>query len=162
MQYIPVTFSLHTLVSKYPVYTPRKQSSWGQHGAHLGPVGPRWAPCWPHEPCSQGIFTGNKHTILWFFKPQNTLMTSNSSAHTFMKDKSASGNNGSCALNQERVQNTKSVYEDSTVQKPWTAHQVSAILPYFIPSIIWIYIFFLPTISDIFLIGSRHDGHSFT
>ena len=25
----------------------------GQHGAHLGPVGPRWAPCWPHEPCYQ-------------------------------------------------------------------------------------------------------------
>ena len=24
---------------------PREQSSWGQHGAHLGPVGPRWAPC---------------------------------------------------------------------------------------------------------------------
>ena len=20
-------------------------------GAHLGPVGPRWVPCWPHEPC---------------------------------------------------------------------------------------------------------------
>ena len=34
---------------------PREQSSWGQHGAHLGPVGPRWAPCWPHEPCYQGI-----------------------------------------------------------------------------------------------------------
>ena len=33
---------------------PRKQSSWGQHGAHLGPVGPRWAPCWHHEPCYQG------------------------------------------------------------------------------------------------------------
>ena len=28
---------------------PRQQSSWGQHGAHLGPVGPRWTPCWPHE-----------------------------------------------------------------------------------------------------------------
>ena len=27
----------------------------GQHGAHLGPVGPRWAPCWPHEPCYQYI-----------------------------------------------------------------------------------------------------------
>ena len=27
---------------------------WGQHGAHLGPVGLRWAPCWPHEPCYQG------------------------------------------------------------------------------------------------------------
>ena len=24
---------------------PRKQGSRGQHGAHLGPVGPRWAPC---------------------------------------------------------------------------------------------------------------------
>ena len=33
---------------------PRLQSSWGQHGGHLGPVGPRWAPCWPHEPCYQG------------------------------------------------------------------------------------------------------------
>ena len=33
---------------------PRWQSSWGQHGAHLGPVGPRWAPCWPHESCYQG------------------------------------------------------------------------------------------------------------
>ena len=31
-----------------------KQSSRGQHGAHLGPVGPRWAPYWPHEPCYQG------------------------------------------------------------------------------------------------------------
>ena len=30
------------------------QSSWSQHGAHLGPVGPRWAPYWPHESCYQG------------------------------------------------------------------------------------------------------------
>ena len=28
----------------------------GQHGAHLGPVGPRWAPCWPHETCYQGVY----------------------------------------------------------------------------------------------------------
>ena len=33
---------------------PRYQGSWGQHGAHLGPVGPRWAPCWSHKPCYQG------------------------------------------------------------------------------------------------------------
>ena len=26
------------------------------HGAHLGPLGPRWAPCWPYEPCYQGGF----------------------------------------------------------------------------------------------------------
>ena len=25
------------------------------HGANMGPpVGPRWAPCWPHEPCYRG------------------------------------------------------------------------------------------------------------
>ena len=24
--------------------------------AHFGPDGPRWAPCWSHEPCYQGIF----------------------------------------------------------------------------------------------------------
>ena len=23
--------------------------------AHLGPVGPSWAPCWPYEPCYQSI-----------------------------------------------------------------------------------------------------------
>ena len=33
----------------------RKQRSRGQHRAHLGPVGPRWAPCRPNEPCSHGI-----------------------------------------------------------------------------------------------------------
>ena len=32
----------------------KKQSWWDRHGAHLGPVGPRWVPCWPHEPCYQG------------------------------------------------------------------------------------------------------------
>ena len=32
---------------------PRQQSSRGQHGAHLGPVGLRCAPDWPHEPCYQ-------------------------------------------------------------------------------------------------------------
>ena len=26
------------------------------HGAYLGPTGPRWAPCWPQEPCYQGQF----------------------------------------------------------------------------------------------------------
>ena len=26
----------------------------GPTWAHLGPVGPRWAPCWPHESCYQG------------------------------------------------------------------------------------------------------------
>ena len=33
---------------------PWLQGSWGQHGAHLGPTGPRWTPCWPHELCYLG------------------------------------------------------------------------------------------------------------
>ena len=33
---------------------PWQQSSWGQHGAQLGLTGPRWAPCWLHEPCYLG------------------------------------------------------------------------------------------------------------
>ena len=36
---------------------PWEQSSWGQHGAHLGPTGPRRAPCWPHELCYLGYVT---------------------------------------------------------------------------------------------------------
>ena len=34
-----------------PVDSNPEQGSWGQHGANLGPTGPRWAPCWPHEHC---------------------------------------------------------------------------------------------------------------
>ena len=34
-------------------YQPREQDSWGQQGAHLGPVGPRWATSWAHEPYYQ-------------------------------------------------------------------------------------------------------------
>ena len=33
--------------------------SWGQHGAHLGPTGPRWDPCWPHELCYPGCCNVN-------------------------------------------------------------------------------------------------------
>ena len=39
-----------------PLPLPWLQGSWGQHGAYLGPTGPRWAPCWPHELCYLGIF----------------------------------------------------------------------------------------------------------
>ena len=33
----------------------KHQSSWGQHGAHLIPVGPRWVPCWANVPRYHGI-----------------------------------------------------------------------------------------------------------
>ena len=29
---------------------PLRERFMGQHGVHLGPTGPRWAPCLPHEP----------------------------------------------------------------------------------------------------------------
>ena len=28
----------------------------GPTWAHLGAVGPKWAPLWPHKPCYQGSF----------------------------------------------------------------------------------------------------------
>ena len=46
-------------------YHPREQGSWGHHGAHLGPAGPRWAPCWPHEPCYQGCRSCHCNTLRW-------------------------------------------------------------------------------------------------
>ena len=30
---------------------PIKQDSWRQHGAYLGPTGPRQDQCWLHQPC---------------------------------------------------------------------------------------------------------------
>ena len=40
------------------IKNPWKQGSWGQHGAHLGTTGPRWAPYWPHEPWYLGYLWG--------------------------------------------------------------------------------------------------------
>ena len=44
-------FYTHALI---PMLVYLGQCSWGQHGAHLGPTGPRLAPCWPHELCYLG------------------------------------------------------------------------------------------------------------
>ena len=56
--FLPKMFTKDTHSSprrvRYGVSFPRWQGAWGQHGAHLGPVGPRWAPCWSHEPCYLG------------------------------------------------------------------------------------------------------------
>ena len=38
------------------ICTNATKSSWGQHGAQRGHAGPRWTPCWPHEPCYHGTF----------------------------------------------------------------------------------------------------------
>ena len=51
-----ICFPKDNMLNKKIAGTPREQSSWGQHGSHLGPVGPRWAPYWPHEPCYQELF----------------------------------------------------------------------------------------------------------
>ena len=40
----------------------------GPTWTHLGPAGPRWAPCRPHEPCYQGIVLCIKTPVVreWF------------------------------------------------------------------------------------------------
>ena len=35
--------------SQQTIHYSDSEVSWGQHGAYLGPTGPRWAPCWPQE-----------------------------------------------------------------------------------------------------------------
>ena len=61
-QYVCVGSSDHSA----PVRPPQ-QGSWGQHGDHLGPVVPRWAPCWPHEPSylGQAMNWANVQRDLW-------------------------------------------------------------------------------------------------
>ena len=42
----------------------------GQHGAHLGPTGPRWAPCWPYEPYYLGCCDARCvviHFLIWLY-----------------------------------------------------------------------------------------------
>ena len=50
------------------------------HGARLGPVGPRWAPCWPHEPCYQGRLTFSCvllwFGVLWYYRYQSSYSIS--------------------------------------------------------------------------------------
>ena len=51
------------------------QSSWDQHGAHLGPVGPRWAPCWPHAPCYLALrWRHNDHAGVSNHQPRDCLL----------------------------------------------------------------------------------------
>ena len=72
-----VVNSLRKVTRKYVHKHPRKQGSWGQHGAHLGPTGPRWAPCWPHESCYPGYdlcrwnFMAMPSTEIAFFRRYN-------------------------------------------------------------------------------------------
>ena len=42
------------------------QCVWSLHGAFLGPTGPRWAPCWPHDPCylGRGPFCWHEFTLI--------------------------------------------------------------------------------------------------
>ena len=63
---------------------PWYQGSWGQHGAHLGPTGPRWAPCWPHELCYLGGPRFWIHYIWLLF----TLICLDKAAHDFAPTKS--------------------------------------------------------------------------
>ena len=49
--------------------------TWG----HLGPTGPRWAPCWPHEPCYLGYgFTSKSH-----YEAKSNLNLYNRNAYTW-------------------------------------------------------------------------------
>ena len=69
---------------------PKYQGSWGQHGAHLGPTGPRWVPCWPHELCYLKYILLQYHWVaepvaVYGKYPLMCLTTCNDNAmHTFV------------------------------------------------------------------------------
>ena len=69
--YIEVTVDSNLVLSAdYTVMLHWMQGSWGQHGAHLGPTGPRWAPCWPHELCYLGYdetYSQNHNFVIFPF-----------------------------------------------------------------------------------------------
>ena len=44
----------------------------GPTWAHLGPTGPRWAACWPHELCYLGSDLFYRHAV--FVKHENIIM----------------------------------------------------------------------------------------
>ena len=50
---LPVKYQILTINHYYLLHIPWQQSSPHSkvHGANMGPTGPRWAPCWPHEAC---------------------------------------------------------------------------------------------------------------
>ena len=45
---------INVVVTLWKQYVPNNKVN----GAHLGPTRPRWAPCWPHEPCYMGWVLG--------------------------------------------------------------------------------------------------------
>ena len=47
-------FNRQTLIQVCQFFTTEIDPDSKVHGVHLGPVDPRWAPCWPHEACYQG------------------------------------------------------------------------------------------------------------
>ena len=52
----------------------------GQHGAQLGPTGPKWAPCWPHETCYLGINVSGAwgtYRLIPQWQPCGTLFSTN-------------------------------------------------------------------------------------
>ena len=62
--FLSYTALYHCLPLFYGIH-PWQQGSWGQHGAHLGPTGPWWAPCWPHELCYLGCYPFEVLLHLW-------------------------------------------------------------------------------------------------
>ena len=62
----------YNITSWFRIKIPDRKGSWGQHGAHLGPVVPMWAPCWPHEPCYQVFYMHNTEPMDKLFSGRNT------------------------------------------------------------------------------------------
>ena len=54
---------------------PDRKGHGAKNGVHLGPKGPRWAPCWPHELCYLGYANSLSFTAPTFGAIFTTSLT---------------------------------------------------------------------------------------
>ena len=73
----PMNFAIWVILTEINSFTAATQIAkfMGQHGAHLGPTGPKWAPCWPHELCFLDSFDINQfiYSRVWSRRPKGTF-----------------------------------------------------------------------------------------
>ena len=89
------------------------------YGARLGPTGPRWAPCWPHDPC----YLGTENTSKFY---SNGLLCWESSNNCWIA--STKGRNvesvSTSQHHQQKEKQTKTMYISHVSQyaQEWRHH----------------------------------------
>ena len=79
------------------------------HGAHLGPTGPRWAPCWPHDACYL-------RTHLYCTLPLPFTDSCSLTTHTWTDLVSGLLNTSNPISNKYRANQNRRIFSDNNVK----------------------------------------------